>query len=386
MADIFPGSVVLKNNPVTKWEKYSRTWSADPAIQSLSCKESADVGPEAFRMIIGGDVEELREIFTNGLGRHIDVAMPYGPVFWDGQATKLVLKVGPLELSRNLNEVWNSIWLRYRTIGGTSTARSTTVNDTPSQARYGIREFVGTVGEVNSLAQADQLANRYLDYNAMPRVYMAINPSVGRASEKNIGLEIAGKGYFDTLNWKHYNQTASTGTKNADLVVDDIITAVGAFVASSRTDTNATPTPKVYDIDRKGGEIIRSIAGMGDSSYNRWICRMNVGREFVFQQAASPAITATAVKFRLNAFDDPLVIHNHLGRAMQGYEIVPNTWLRARGALLASGAPASLLEDAEAAYIETVDRNLMTGDFQVLTSRLQRGDVMLARAASGTGA
>jgi len=386
MSNIFPGSVILKNNPVTQWEKYSRTWSVAPAIMALSCRESADSGPEDFRMKLGGDLGELREIFTNGLGRHIDVAMPYGPVFWDGQVTKLTLKVGSLELSRNLNEIWNSIWLRYRLIGGTSTLRSTTVTDTDSQDQYGAREFVGTIGEVNALAEADQLANRYLDYNARPRVFMAINPSAGRISENNISLEIVGKGYFDTLNWKRYNQTASTGTKNADLVVDDIITAVGDFIASSRTETNTTPTPKVYDIDRKGGEIIKSIAGMGDSSYNRWIARLNVGRAFVFEAAASPTIAATAVKFRLNVFDDPLVIHNHLGRPMAGYEIVPNTWLRARGALLVSGVPASLLEDAEAAYIETVDRNLVGGDFQILTSRLQRGDVMLARAASGTGA
>ena len=45
--------------------------------------------------------------------------------------------------------------------------------------------------------------------------------------------------------------------------------------------------------------------------------------------------------------------------------------------------PASLLEDAEAAYIETVDADLIAATASILTTRGKRGDVLLARVASG---
>lgn len=72
---------------------------------------------------------------------------------------------------------------------------------------------------------------------------------------------------------------------------DDVVitvtseSGVAQFVARSELRTNSTLVSKIYDADRKAGDIVSDIARLGDAGYKRWLVYMTDGRTFVYDQA-----------------------------------------------------------------------------------------------------
>jgi hypothetical protein len=83
------------------------------------------------------------------------------------------------------------------------------------------------------------------------------------------------------------------GAQGANAEVEDIIAAKGQFVASSSISANATSVSKVYDVDRRAGDIIQDIARLGNSAGHRWIARMMNDRRFIFAAAARASREST---------------------------------------------------------------------------------------------
>jgi hypothetical protein len=108
-------------------------------------------------------------------------------------------------------------------------------------------------------------------------------------------VSVVCRGWFDTLNWRVYNQTTDTDAQGASAQVTDIINGpstdvigVGQFVFSQTIETNAVSIGKEYDADRRGGDIIKDIARLGDQNDNRWLAYMVADRKFIFSPAAPP--------------------------------------------------------------------------------------------------
>jgi hypothetical protein len=227
--------------------------------------------------------EWVIEFLTNGVGRHLEFYNDKSELNWEGFVNTVELKVGATTIRCSLTDMANRVWARYQPLGGGAVARSTVQNELVSQARWGIKEEILNAGQVN-LAEADQRAQAYLR-----QVYWATPELEGIRIGQNIEdmqLTIHGLGYWHTLGWRTYNQTAATGTENASTQVAAIVASVGQYVKSVEFDGNGTVVTKVYDADRRAADIIESICDLGDPSYNLFVAGMEADRHFYYRQAA----------------------------------------------------------------------------------------------------
>jgi len=287
----FSGTVVISQNPVTSWERYSETFG--PArVQGLRLENRADGGYYRCRFRLLGDRVFLSEMLLRGLMRDVKATNNWGKPIWEGFVFEMVLETGGAEIRISLRELWNKIHLRYRLTGTTTTVRSTVMEDAESQARFNIKQYVLTGGELESVAVADQVAQAFLDLHKWPKPTPS-RISIGGSRRSSAGgsyIDVEAHGYMDTLNWQVYNQTVLTGNQGVSAQVGDIIAAVGPFVASTEIETNPTLVTKVYDQDRFAGDLVKDLARLGDGSYRRFICYMTSGRKLVFAAATPPTL------------------------------------------------------------------------------------------------
>jgi len=282
----FNGSIVVSYNPVTAWERYSRTFGPDE-FSNFHPEKRADGGYHRCKFRVTGNSVMLSELLIRGLGRHVSVYGQKEGKNWEGFIYEMALNTGGAEIRISLRDMANKVWVRYRITGTTDTVRSTVQEDLVSQARFGIKEFVLTGGELETAAVADQVAQSYVDLHSLPKP-SATRISVGGGQKAIMEpfIEIEARGYMETLNWRTYNQTDNTGNQGVSAEVGDIITGVGQFVASTSIESNATLVTKVFDQDRFAGDILRDLARLGDGSYRRYITYMTNDRVFVFASAA----------------------------------------------------------------------------------------------------
>jgi len=227
--------------------------------------------------------EWVIEFLTNGVGRHLEFYNDKSELNWEGFVNTVELKVGATTIRCSLTDMANRVWARYQPLGGGAVARSTVQNELISQARWGIKEEILNAGQVD-LAEADQRAQAYLR-----QVYWATPELEGIRLGQNVEdmqVTIHGLGYWHTLGWRVYNQTAATGSVNASALVATMVAAVGQYVKSTEFDGNGTSVTQVYDADRRLSDIIESICDLGDPAYNLFVAGMEADRHFYYRQAA----------------------------------------------------------------------------------------------------
>lgn len=100
-------------------------------------------------------------------------------------------------------------------------------------------------------------------------------------------LKITAYGYFCTLFWRVYNQTAS-GHVNAYISdeVGTIVTAVGAFIASQARDNNYSLVDRYHDADRFAGDILFDMCAAGNVQNRRFLIGCYENRMLRYQEIA----------------------------------------------------------------------------------------------------
>lgn len=241
----------------------------------------------SFNLIQPRDV--LEEVFEYGLDRAVDIWARSGLPMWEGTVDEMTLTIGRVALRKRLGGMANRIWGRG-SWGGLSGQRSTILNHAVSQARYGAKERVISVGEAVSLGQVNQAANVLLGQIALPKVSASIRGA--QAQSAGATLEIRCKGWWNKFYWLTYNQTVLTGTAAAYAIVDRIVTACGWFVKSKSIERNDSATQEKYDSDQWPAEIMAGLGKAGDQNYRLWIAGMRAGREFYFEPSAASVVPA----------------------------------------------------------------------------------------------
>ena len=228
----------------------------------------------------------LNLLFHNNLMRHVIINSPQGKILWEGFIYEMSLQLPRVMKRISVQTICNRIWVRYQVIGSATVSRTAVVENLESQARYGIRETVLTAGETRSNLEALQLAGRILEQNRIPKV-MTDDLTIGGAP-KSVVLNIVCYGYYETLKWQMYNQTALTGVQSVSSQINDIILANVQFYKSIDLGLNATPVARVYDMDRTAESIMKSNAALGDAYYRRWLIRYMPEFTISFNEAAPP--------------------------------------------------------------------------------------------------
>lgn len=279
-----PESITIKHNTSTlrgrgfvanleppDWERYTH--------------EIRDVGgfwAASFNLVRPRD--ELMEMFENGLDREVVVTAQSGVEVWEGYIDELALQIRGIELRKSLNRMANSVWVRYAS-GGVSGVRGTVYTDAASVAKYGTKQRPFSGGQAVNAAQANQAAQVLLS-----RLKSPDNPSVrwsGGGGQEQITLAVRCKGWWQKFYWLVYNQVALTGTAAADVIVDRCVTACGWFVRARAIMPSGTLAQEKYDADMWPADIMKGLAALGDSGYNKWIIGMRENKTIYFEQAAS---------------------------------------------------------------------------------------------------
>jgi hypothetical protein len=257
--------------------------------RKCSASERAEGGYYRANITMTGPLDYLADFMLNGLMRDVKFfsgSGSQGVQCWEGFIYEMTLNRKTAEIKISMDRVANNVWMRYRVTGSGTTVRSDAQADATSQARYGIRDYVLTGGELENSVVADSKCKQYLALNRQPK---PTRSGPGRPDEEYT-LEIICRGYFDTLNNQCYNATGGA-SQGASAEVTTIVAAKGQFVASTEIRSNATPVSEVYDVDRRTGDIIQDIARLGDANPKRWLARMTNNRVFQFVPAAAASAT-----------------------------------------------------------------------------------------------
>lgn len=376
-------TVHISANPIAT---LNSTVERDYPVSGWRHKITANIGFDTASFNLIASKRELEEMFFEGCGRRITRFTPDGHgVVWDGYIAEMVLNEPGLQLRISLREMANGVIVNYIPTD-TSTNPPTygaewwagPVNDAPSQAQYGIKQklFVPPMNKLTA-ADAQQFANVLLAHYRTP-----IRSGLISSGSSQSNLQIVCDGYMHTLGWHTYNQYALSGTDNADTILSTIASVTGqGFIASQDLDTNTTQVQKYFSNFDRGYDLVQLIASFGDGSYNRWLAYVLEDRVLHYKPAS------TTVDYLRRIEDGRQEIRDVGGRVIPYWEIRPNHWIRTTDVFPHALNPASLKDDFQVSYIESVEWTEPDGltlsgspgdNLQVIVARMAaQGDRML---------
>jgi hypothetical protein len=291
------GSIFVKHNPVTLHERYLMNLSPladgpgfmDATFDEYRPAERAEGGFWGISFRVFSRENVLKELFQNGLGRHVEAWGQGLLQDFEGYIDEVTFNLPPDQFSISLENMANQMWMRADTNADGVVERTTTKTSAESQTRFGIKELILSGGEIIGLATANQAVQTFIDLKAFPRP----EARIGGAKGDRLSLEIFCRGYIHTLGWRIHNSTSPTGTQSLTSQVKTIVDAVGQFVASQDRETNTTSVTREYDADRKAFDILFDLVRLGDTNFNRWLLYMvgrsatePVGRKLILREAA----------------------------------------------------------------------------------------------------
>lgn len=320
---------------------------------------------------------DLEDWLINGLGRHIVVRNEGGGVVWEGFVDALEARLGPLSVTRGpLLQVVNRTRLIYSTVDTTTTppliggrATTATLNDTASQAVYGIIEALLSGGGM-AATDATQAANTYLAENAYPMTSQTLSAGAGGPPQ----LTITCQGYVAWLDAYIYNYTAGSGTVTATAKILAAL-AANPNIATLDFDTtavgvNALTVPRYEDGDNTAWNIIKSTAALGDAASARWLFGVYEDLRAVY--AAAP--TTAAYQQRIATPRSRVLTLG--GAPVDPWDVRPGQWLFLPDFLTGFTGTAALRTDPRYLFIENVrystpyNLEIQAGKVDTLAQRL----------------
>ncbi len=352
------GSIVVKDNPILDTDTYLDNIIPNgnliPNSYNHEIRAIGGYWNSGFSLI-QKQKEYLQDYLYNGLGRLVQSYSETGVLVWEGLITKMILRTTDKILAVSLDNMVNRVWARHLVATDAHLTKSTIKNNTDSQNRYGIKEKV-LQGEVATLSLANQAAQAYLDIYANPR-----KPAISHTGTGQIRLDVFCSGYFTTLDWQRYNQTAIQGVQNANLEIQAIIDVGGQYVSSTQLEKNTTQISREYDRDVSSGGAITAIARAGDANNKRYIVGMYENRILVYEQVLDVDTSPELIKY---AARGKSIIELGTGRKLEASEIRPNNWIKSED-VYGSQIPrsATTTQDPRLSFVEQVqyrDPNIVT--------------------------
>lgn len=180
----------------------------------------------------------------------------YGPnaeEIWDGLVVEVEIRAGNRARAYSLDPVANRVRVRYTTALGTPAATAAASN-TASQARYGVRDGMLSVGTVD-LAGATGLRDAYLASRALPRARPATEVRLGATDDGPITVNLLCAGRYSSLDWVMLERTDSaseTTTAQVATLIGSVSPGIGAtnqFIGSSTSSIETTGVAMTRRID-----------------------------------------------------------------------------------------------------------------------------------------
>ena len=368
--------VNIKNNPIAN---SVISYVADHKTFNWSHKITATNGFDSasFDLILNKD--QMEQFFNDGLSRMVTRYSENGNIIvWQGYINSMTLTQPGMKSGLSLDNMFNRVSIRYTKITsgtnppGESSTRTTQLQATDSQDKYGIKQIIySPPAEKLKQTVAEQMRATFLEQYREPRRNAA---TITGAAEPRLHVEC--KGYKHTLSWRMYRQVAGTGDKNANLIIADMLGFGDLFIDSSDLGINTSQVHKYYNDDFTILELVDNIAGLGDSSNNRWVAYVKENRTFVYELAS------TDIKYFRRLSDVHQTIYDAMGRKVPYWEIQPNAWIKTTDVQPFTVDPAALQDNPQLMYIESVEWNENNNSLSMTGSRGDAVGVMVARIAN----
>lgn len=237
---------------------------------------SAQGGPTDAVAVAQGDGPLVGQLLQM-LRCPVEFVTERGGVSWWGFLYAVTIQVGALEIGITLEDMANIVSIAYgQTEEGTATkTRATTpwAIDDLSVATYGPKERRESLDQ-GTEALAVAIRDAILNQRRWPQGTMTILDSA-------VGVPTAHcefKGWFSTLGWRYYENTATTNVVTTQQI-RDIVAAVGPFFASVLIqEESVVPTQSNRDGDTRADKIVTDLLNVGSASSARLLATVEPSR------------------------------------------------------------------------------------------------------------
>lgn len=295
---------------------------------------------------------------------------------WEGLISRVIWKSGAAVFTASLDEMYNKVRSTYSQRNATPNTQITTpVNNTTSQALYGIKEGnIDSYGNGSNSADVTAkttLANRYLATRAYPKVSTAFG-----SSSANDLLSIEMVGIYHTLEWETYDAGGVPGgPANPSAWLNAFFVAASANRFSNlatffdNTDVTQVTTNATFNfIPSQSQSYWQNVVGAtepGDGSA-RWIAGItptdpNTGTRRLYYQTAN-----TTIEYTLSTRRDVGRVRTLYGATVPPWEVRPDRGVRVMDILTGWNL---IGDDPREFYLEAVNY-----DAETQTVSLQSAD------------
>jgi hypothetical protein len=235
------------------------------------------------------DIDYLRGWFRAGLTRDIIWRAPNSRIIWNGYVEQMTLQEGGLSRSKSIAPMANRIYYVYTKLDTTTNPptaneqKTITVNDTASQATYGIKTETVSGGQVTDAAAAIEAATLLTE---LARIRIDEQMTFGQGQSPSLSVKCSG--YAHMMDWFNYSQVQNSGTDNISTIIGLVLAAdPNGVISTSATniDTNTTQAEQYYNGDRPAWRVITDLTERGGATNNRWVAGIYEGRKMVYKQA-----------------------------------------------------------------------------------------------------
>jgi len=182
--------------------------------QSYTHTIMATGGFESMQVSFPVSFDEAIDWLTNGLLRPAIVAGPEATTCWEGFCSEVSATFGQEQRSASLDGMGNRVRIKYTTVLGVPGTTATT-SDATSQASYGIKDLILSVGSFTATA-ATQLRDVALGEHKYPVMTPATTIASGDLGDVQLTLSFAG--WYTAFDWLvTSNSTTSTAVTTAQI-------------------------------------------------------------------------------------------------------------------------------------------------------------------------
>lgn len=294
---------------------YKHSINAVGGFDTASCDiavQSRDQGQQFLDQYIGNRVAFF-------------VDNPVEPI-WEGFINRMSFNAGGVQYSIGLDKMANRVRTIYSvTSGSTGTTQSAVVDSTASQAIYGIKQEQVDLGHMQGPTGVTLLRDTVLAQRAYPKTSMI--PAMGDTGL----LHIEFLGFYHTLEWEDFRQTASAAVQLGALVDTILGGLVNGATFFDNTDLSLTvANTNTIDQQHTTGEtawdVLNKIQETGNTTdyFAMGITPTNfqTGTRRFYYQIASRTIVYTARQ------SDGLRIRNLYGHLVRPWTVQPDAGIR----------------------------------------------------------
>lgn len=268
--------------------------------------------------------DEAQQFLDQNIGNRVAIYVdnPVEPI-WEGFINRITFAAGGGQYTISLDEMVNRALVAYTASGTTLT--TTAVNDTASQAIYGIKAEKTDLGYQQSPTAPTVLGNTILANRAWPKTSITQGDGSGLVT-----LELLG--FYHTLNWDAFSSTTIATPAINTFITATLLPAVANGTTffnnadTSLVSANATTTQS----DRRRGQtmwqILQELAEVGDGT-NYFVTGItptdpNVGTRRLYYRVQNTSILYTARR------RDGLRIRNVYGQIERPWTVRPDCGIR----------------------------------------------------------